>query len=71
MFGAHPFAGAPFAGNTGDSGSFIIQITLNIVFPVSMDFFGNIGDVTPLPPNLDLPPNNMNHRRSPCLLYDN
>lgn len=71
QFGGSTFSGTPYAGNVPDPDEFIIYIDLELIFPVSLVFFGEIGDVVMLPPDLVLPPVNLNDRRSPCVLYDN
>ncbi len=68
VFGGTAFSGLPYAGADGD---YVDFIDLELIFPVELLFFGEIGDVIPLPPDLDIVPANSYERRSPCLLYDN
>lgn len=70
-FGGTTFSGVPFAAIDLGSGEYQVYIDLEILFPVSLVFFGEIGDVIILPPDLDLPPVNLNDRLSPCILFDN
>lgn len=70
-YGGNCYAGGPYAGSPVNSEDFSISIFLNLIFPVSFVFYGEIGDIIFLPPDLDLEPINMNDRLSPCLLYDN
>jgi hypothetical protein len=70
QFGAATFGGSPFGANQA-TGDFFISVTLNLSIPVNFVFFGEIGDVIILPPDLVIESGNMNYRRSPCILYEN
>lgn len=65
------YAGAPYAGVPVTSEDFVIFLDLRLDFPVSFVFYGEVGDIIFLPPDLDIDPDNMNDRRSPCLTFDN
>lgn len=70
-FGGTPYAGAPFSAM--EMGDYQILLQLYLLFPdVSLVFYGEIGDVVILPPDIEIPPpHNMQERRSPCLVYAN
>lgn len=68
IFGGITFAGAPYAGNIATD--YQNNCVLNLLFLSSLLFFGDIGEVTPIPPDLNVPPTNLFYRRSPCLLYE-
>lgn len=74
IFGGAPFSNFPFAAiefAQPDDEPFKIFLDLEIRFPVSLVFFGDIGEVIILPPDIIIPPVNMNDRQSPCVLYEN
>lgn len=71
-YGGGPISGTPYAGIDISSSDYFIGIDLELIIPVSFNFFGDIGDVVFIPPEVDLgDPVNIAERRSPCELYDN
>lgn len=73
-FGGSPFGNFPFAAielAQPDDKPFRIFLDLEINFPGSLVFFGTVGEVIILPPDIVVPPVNMNDRQSPCILFDN
>lgn len=70
-FGGTIFCGAPYSAV--ELGDYRVLLQLYLIFPnVSLVFFGEVGDVVILPPDIVIPPPaNMQDRRSPCLLFAN
>ncbi len=68
-FGGSASSELPYAGAPGED--YVVYISMNILMPVSLLFYGEVGDVVFLPPGIEIPPVNVNDRMSPCLTYDN
>lgn len=62
------FSGVPYAGIPA---TYEVYIHINLLFPVSFLFYGEIGDIIFLPPGLNDDPESLLYRRSPCLMYEN
>lgn len=70
-FGGVPFSAVPFGGNLITDADFTITLSVQIDFPASFDFFGEIGDIIIIPPDAEFVPADLQYRRSPCMLYEN
>lgn len=70
-FGGTCYDGAPFSALEMGDFRILMQLYL-IIGNADFVFYGEVGDVIILPPDIVIPPpHNMNERRSPCILFAN
>lgn len=67
-YGGTTYSGSPYSAM--ELGEYEVLLQLYLIIPnVDLVFFGQIGDIIILPPDIEIPPpHDMQDRRSPCVL---